>query len=88
MHGARVEDLIDTWGVKLLNDFDKQNTNGKVLNNAPAVDENDSIHTKMMEFEPMLEESGERNLRSINLTRGGRPCHCVAQTIQGRAISA
>ena len=45
------------------------------------MDENDSIQSKMMEFEPLLEASGERNLRSINLTHGYYPCHCVAQTV-------
>ena len=35
----------------------------------------------MMEFEPLLEASGEGNLRSINLTHGGYPCHCLAQNV-------
>ena len=34
-----------------------------------------------MEFEPLLETSGEFNLRSINLTHGEYPCHCLAQTM-------
>ena len=62
-------------------DFEKKSTSGKILNNAPALDENDSIRSKMMEFDPLLEASGERNLRSINLTRGDYPCHCLAQTV-------
>ena len=45
------------------------------------MDENDSIHTKLTEFEPLLEASGERNLRNINLTHGDYQCHCVAQTV-------
>ena len=61
-------------------DFEKQSTNRKEYNNAQAVGENDSIHTKLAEFETLLETSGERNLRSINLTHGDYPCHCVAQT--------
>ena len=28
-----------------------------------------------------METSGERNLRSINLTHGECPCHCLAQTV-------
>ena len=75
--GDRAEDLGDTWGEELLSlqrenssGFEKQSTSGKVLNNAPAVDENDSIHTNMTEFAPFLETSGERNLRSINLRHG------------------
>ena len=35
----------------------------------------------LLEFEPLLEASGERNLRSINLTHGEYPCHCLAQTL-------
>ena len=49
------------------------------MNNAQAVDENVLTHAKKMEFEPLLEASGERNLRSISLTRGEHPCHCLAQ---------
>ena len=41
----------------------------------------DVTHEKMMEFEPLLEASGERTLRSINLTPGECPCHCLAQTV-------
>ena len=36
-------------------------------------------HEKMMELEPLLEASGERNLRSIDTTHGECPCHCLAQ---------
>ena len=85
--GTRVEDLTDTWGDKLLSlergnssDLEKQSTNGKVIDNVPAVDGNDSTHTKMMDFEFLLEASGEHNVRSINLTHGDYPCHCLAQT--------
>ena len=38
-------------------------------------------HKKMMELEPLLEASDERNLRIINLTHGECPCHCLAQTV-------
>ena len=34
-----------------------------------------------MEFEPLFEASGECNLRSINLTHGECPCHCLVQTV-------
>ena len=34
-----------------------------------------------MELEPLLEASGERNLRSIEITHGECPCHCLAQTV-------
>ena len=59
-------------------DFKRQNANGKTLNDAQAVDENDLTHAKMMVFEPLLEVSGERNLRSINLAHKECPCHCLA----------
>ena len=38
-------------------------------------------HEKMMKLEPLLEASGERNLRSIEITHGECPCHCLAQTV-------
>ena len=39
------------------------------------------VHGKVMELEPLLEASGERNLRSIEFTHGECPCHCLAQTV-------
>ena len=54
--------------------------------NTQAVDENDVTQSKVMKFEPLLEASGERNTRSINLTHGGYPCHCLAQTVVPRAV--
>ena len=77
-----------TWGEKLLSlekensiDFKKQSTSRKTLNNAQAVDENELTPAKMMEFEPLLKNFGEHNLRSINLPNGDYPCHCLAQTV-------
>ena len=85
---TRVEDLSDICGEELLSfekenssDFEKQSASGKTLNTAQAVDENDLRHAKMMEIEPLLEASVERNLRSINLTHGDYPCHCLAQMV-------
>ena len=51
------------------------------MNSTPALEENDVMHEKMIELEPLLEASRERNLRSINLTHGESPCHCLAQTV-------
>ena len=56
---------------------------GKTLNNTQAVQENDFTHAKLMEFEPLLEASGERNLLGIDLKHGDYPCHCLAQTVSG-----
>ena len=78
------EDLSEIWGEELLSlekitsDFERQNTIGKTTNSAQAVDENDVTHAKILEFEPLLEASGERNLRSINLKHGESPYHCLA----------
>ena len=81
--GLSAENLSDTWVEELVSlqnekssDFERQNTRGKVLTNAPDEDKNDYIHTKLMKFETLLKASGERNLRSINLTHGGYRCHC------------
>ena len=85
--GDRREGLSDIWGEELLSlekitsDFERQNTIGKTTNSAQAVDENDVTHAKMLEFEPLIEASGERNLRSINLKHGEFPNHCLAQTL-------
>ena len=82
------DDLSETWGDELLSlegenasDFERQNAIGKPTNNVPAQQENDTTNEKMMELEPLLEASGERNLRSIDITHGECPCHCLAQTV-------
>ena len=62
-------------------DHERQNVIGKPVGGAPNMEENDTIHEKMMELEPILEASGERNLRSIEITHGECPCHCLAQTV-------
>ena len=82
------DDLSEIWGEELLgsesektSDHERQNVIGKPMGGAPNMEENDAIHEKMMELEPLLEASGERNLRSIDLTHGECPCHCLAQTV-------
>ena len=82
------DDLSEAWGDELLglegenkSDHERQNVIGKPMVGAPNLEENDAIHEKMMKFEPLLEASGERNLRSIDLTHGDCPCHCLAQTV-------
>ena len=82
------DDLSEIWGEELLSlesentsDHERQNVIGKPVGGAPNVEENDTIHEKLMELEPLLEASGERNLRSIEITHGEFPCHCLAQTV-------
>ena len=82
------DDLSEIWGEELLglesentSDHERQNVIGKPIGGAPNMEENDMIHEKTMELEPLLEASGERNLRSIDLTHGECPCHCLAQTM-------
>ena len=82
------DDLSEIWGEELLglesentSDHGRQNVMGKPMVGAPNSEEVDVIHQKMMELEPLLEASGERNLRSIDLTHGDCPCHCLAQTV-------
>ena len=81
-------DLSEIWGEELsglesenTSDHERQNVIRKPMGGAPNMEENDTIHEKMMELEPLLEASGERNLRSIDLTHGECPCHCLAQTV-------
>ena len=71
------DELSEIWGEELLglesentSDHEKQNVIGKPMGGAPNMEENDTIHEKMMELEPLLEASGERNLRNIDLTHG------------------
>ena len=82
------DDLSEIWGEELLglegentSDHERQNVIGKPMVGAPNLEEIDAIHEKTMELEPLLEASGERNLRSIDLTHGDCPCHCLAQTV-------
>ena len=86
--GDQREHLSEIWGDELLSlegentsGFERQNAIGKSINSAPAMEENDVTHEKMMELEPLLDASGERNLRSIHLTHGECPYHCPAQTV-------
>ena len=78
---AQRKDLSEIWGEELLSlgdentsDFEKQNAIGKPLNSVPAQEENDMTHEKIMELEPRLEASGERNLRNIEITHVDRQC--------------
>ena len=82
------ENFSEIWGEELLSlenentsDFERQNTFGKAMNSAPAMEGNDVTHEKMMEFEPLLEASGECNLRSINMTHGECPCHLTGTEV-------
>ena len=87
--GEQRDKLSEILGEELLlslegenaSDFERQNTIGKPTSSSPALEENDVMHEKMMELEHVLEASGERNLRSINLTHGECPCHCLVQTV-------
>ena len=65
-------------------DYERQNMIGKPMSSAPIQEENDAIQEKMTELEPLLEASGERNLRRIDITHGECPCHCLAQTVSYR----
>ena len=82
------ENLSGVWGEELLSlesentsDFERQNTIEKAINSAPAIEENDVTHEKMMKFEPLLEAEGKCNLWSNNLIHGECPCHCLGQTV-------
>ena len=81
----QIDDLSEICGEELLSlegentsDFERQNTIGKPMNSVPAQEEDDTTHEKMMILEPLLEASGERNLRSLDITHGEWPCHCLA----------
>ena len=82
------DDSNEIWGEELLSlesentsNHERQNAIGKPVGSALNMEENETIREKMMELEPLLEASGERNLRSIDITYGECPCHCLAQTV-------
>ena len=82
------DELNEIWGEELLglggentSDLERQNMIGKPMNSSPNLEENDAMHEKMIELEPLLEALGERNLRSIDITHRECPCHCLAQTV-------
>ena len=85
---AQRDDLSEICREELLgleggntSDFERQNAIGKPMNSVHVQEENDMTHEKIMELEPLLEASGERNLRSIEITHGECPFHCLAQTV-------
>ena len=85
---AQRDDLSEIWGEELLSlgdenrsNFERQIATGKPMGNVPAPEEEDVVHEKVMELEPLLEASGESNLRSIEITHGDCPCHWLAQTV-------
>ena len=82
------DDLSEIWREELLglesentSDHERQNVIGRPVGGTPNPEENDTIHEKMLELEPLLEALGERNLRSIEITYGECPCHCLAQAV-------
>ena len=54
--------------MKIGKNFERQNAIGKPMGNVPMPEEDEVVHEKMMELEPLLEASGERNLRSTEIT--------------------
>ena len=52
-----------------------------LVNLVTPILETDTTLEKMLELEPLLEGSGERNLRSIDITYGECPSNCLAQTV-------
>ena len=64
-----------------ISDHERQIVIGKPVGGAPSIKESDTVHENMMELEPFLEASEERNLKSIEITLGECPCHCLAQAV-------
>ena len=61
-------------------DFERQKEKGSTVTDYNAVDETDEVHRVMMEVEPLLEDSGKRNWRSIMSTHNEFHCHYLLQT--------
>ena len=67
---AQRDDLSEYWGEELLSlgdknksDFERQNAIGKPMGNVPAPEEDDVVHEKIMELEPLggMQSSKHRN---------------------------
>ena len=79
---AQRDDLSEIWEEELLSLGDENRSDfEKPIGNVSMPEENDVVHEKMMELEPLLEVSGQRNLRSIEITHGECPCHFFAQAV-------
>ena len=78
MPKAQRDDLSEIWGEDLLSLGDENRSDFERHN---AIGKDDVMHEKMMELELLLEASGERNLRSIEITHGECPCHCLTHTV-------
>ena len=61
-------------------DFRRQKQRGSTVTDYNTVDKNDEVYRVMMEVEPLLEDSGKRNWRSIIMTHDEFLCHCWLQT--------
>ena len=60
-------------------DFERQKQKGSTVTDYNAVDENYEVQRVMMEVEPLLEASENRNWKSIMLKHDEFPCHCLLQ---------
>ena len=91
---AQRDDLSEIWGEEFLSlgdenrsDFERHTAIGKPTGNVPMPEEDDVVHEKMIELEHLLEASGERNVRSIEITHGSAHAtawqrQCGTQSIQ------
>ena len=61
-------------------DFERQKQKGSTVTDYNAVDDKDEVHRVMMEVQPLLEASGQRNWRSNKSTHDEFFCHCLLQT--------
>ena len=63
-----------------ITEFQKKKASGTISKVFPTIDEKGETHQMMMEKEPLLIPSGYRTWRSILLTHGEYPSHCLMQT--------
>ena len=64
-----------------LSEFQRQKASGALPTEFPTIDEKSDVHRIIMEVEPLLGASGYRSQRSVLMTHGEYPCHCLAHTL-------
>ena len=81
-------DLQDVVGEEFMilnednvSDFQRQKASGALPTEFPTIDEKGDVHRSIMEVEPLLGASVYRTRRSILMTHGEYPCHCLTQKL-------
>ena len=64
-----------------VSEFQKKKGSGALPSEFATIDEKDGMHQTITDVEPLLEAARYRIWRSVLMTDGEYPCHCLAQTL-------